>query len=55
MKKAVKQKEVMPTLRTSIKCPYCYTTLQYIEWYATRMICWHCKKEFIIEEKDEKE
>jgi len=37
-----------------VRCPYCHTYLEHIPRYITAMICWHCKKEFRIEQDSEK-
>lgn len=33
-----------------VECPYCRTFLKPVPEYVTAMICWHCKKEFRIEQ-----
>ncbi len=33
-----------------VQCPYCHTFLRPIPDYVTAMKCWHCNKEFRIEQ-----
>lgn len=33
-----------------VECPYCHTGLKPVPTYITAMKCWHCNKEFRIQQ-----
>ena len=37
-----------------VRCPYCKTFLVPVSSYVTAMICWKCRKEFRIEQDEDK-
>ena len=37
-----------------VECPYCHCGLRNISGYITAMKCWHCNKEFRIEQDKNK-
>lgn len=38
----------------TVQYPYCKTYLKHIPGYITAMKCWHCKKEFRIQQDKDK-
>ena len=49
----IKTREPLGFVKT-VKCPYCNTFLEPVPSYVTAMLCWHCGKEFRIEQDSEK-
>ena len=47
----ISRRTTINTLK-KVQCPYCKTHLESISEYITAMICWHCAKEFRIEQDD---
>lgn len=45
----VVDKVVQHDIRT-VQCPYCKTFLEGISLSTTAMFCWHCRKEFRIQQ-----
>ena len=50
MKKTVANDEMITRLQRHVTCPHCHTELVGVAAYAVVIECWHCKKEFRIED-----
>ena len=46
--------EIIEETIRSVQCPYCKTHLKHVPRYITAMKCWHCKKEFRIQQDKDK-
>ena len=46
--------EVIEETIRAVQCPYCNTYLKHVPGYITAMKCWHCKKEFRIQQDKDK-
>lgn len=49
----ISERTVSSIIKT-VKCPYCHNYLEPIIEYAISIICWNCKKEFKIEQDNNK-
>jgi DNA-directed RNA polymerase subunit RPC12/RpoP len=50
MKKTTANDEMITHLQRHVTCPYCHTELVGVVAYAVVIECWHCKKEFRIDD-----
>jgi len=49
----IREEETKGTIRM-VECPYCRSGLKHVPAYITAMKCWHCGKEFRIQQDSEK-
>lgn len=48
------KEDITEDIIRTVQCPYCKTYLKHVPRYITAMKCWHCKKEFRIQQDEDK-